>query len=554
MLIPYQLNASANSVANITESLSVSTTTILEDNTLGTCSGIRCRTALQIFWSCTSVLIACIWVSIHPNIPGPRDRWWRVLAEKIFLMLITLTVPEMMLFWAIRDWSSARLLATRLKMIGWTKTHAFFALMGGFALYEGKEFICVLRIMPISEEHQNIQDCIAGASCNTSELDDRSLLAHAHFIGQMTKHEVKDRSHSDAFSKFIAVAQTTWLVIQLVARAARGLPATELEIMTAAFVFMNLLLYFFWWNKPQGVECPIRIQRTRKVTADFDHSEIASSVSLQPPSTFSEQDFSTIEAGDGGEDPTFPSTVKARDGGKDLTIPSLPAPRKEPQFSLSTLTSILKTIPHAVLHWMHLTMTFLAASIHLVWRSICHEFRGRFGAKYDHSNTIVKNFWIVLFVIMCPFIFIARLAAFTFGDLDRCAEKVLSFEGHLGIPRVNRESPSMILICYGAAEIFGAIHCAALALTFPSAREQLLWKISSLTVVGAPAIVFINYRFKEYTGMAATDSVLHILVILVLVLYPLARSTLIVLAFTELKHLPSGALETIQWTTFFPHI
>ncbi|KAF9018821.1 hypothetical protein BDP27DRAFT_1251010, partial [Rhodocollybia butyracea] len=66
----------------------------------------------------------------------------------------------------------------------------------------------------------------------------------------MTEHEVKDRSHSDAFSKFIAVAQTTWLVVQLVARAVEGLPATELEIMTAAFVFMNLLLYFFWWNKP----------------------------------------------------------------------------------------------------------------------------------------------------------------------------------------------------------------------------------------------------------------------------------------------------------------
>ncbi|KAF9018820.1 hypothetical protein BDP27DRAFT_1251015, partial [Rhodocollybia butyracea] len=145
MLIPYLLNASANSVANITESLSLSTTTTPEDSTPGTCSSILCcRTTLQIFWSCTSVLIACIWVSIHPNIPGREDKWWRTLAEKIFLMLVTLIAPEMMLFWALRDWSSARLLATRLKMIGWTKTHAFFALMGGFALYEGEEFISVL--------------------------------------------------------------------------------------------------------------------------------------------------------------------------------------------------------------------------------------------------------------------------------------------------------------------------------------------------------------------------------------------------------------------------
>ncbi|KAF9065718.1 hypothetical protein BDP27DRAFT_1549503, partial [Rhodocollybia butyracea] len=44
-------------------------------------------------------------------------------------------------------------------------------------------------------------------------------------------------SHSDGFSKFITVAQTTWLVIQLLARVAQRLPATELEIMTAAYAF-----------------------------------------------------------------------------------------------------------------------------------------------------------------------------------------------------------------------------------------------------------------------------------------------------------------------------
>src|ERR1700750_1455097 len=37
---------------------------------------------------------------------------------------------------------------------GWTRTHAFFALMGGFALYESKECVSVLRFVPgeVSEE------------------------------------------------------------------------------------------------------------------------------------------------------------------------------------------------------------------------------------------------------------------------------------------------------------------------------------------------------------------------------------------------------------------
>ncbi|KAF9065717.1 hypothetical protein BDP27DRAFT_1079850, partial [Rhodocollybia butyracea] len=63
-------------------------------------------------------------------------------------MLVTLIIPEMMLYWACREWYSARILAKRFKEKGWTKSHAFFALMGGFALYEGENFICVLRVMP----------------------------------------------------------------------------------------------------------------------------------------------------------------------------------------------------------------------------------------------------------------------------------------------------------------------------------------------------------------------------------------------------------------------
>jgi hypothetical protein len=117
MLIPCMLNMPANSsVANITEILSTSTGITSRDSTPGTCS-IRCRTSPQIFWSCASVLIACTWVSIHPNIPGPKDKWWRVLAEKISLMLVTLIAPEMMLYWACRDWYSARILAKSMSLI-----------------------------------------------------------------------------------------------------------------------------------------------------------------------------------------------------------------------------------------------------------------------------------------------------------------------------------------------------------------------------------------------------------------------------------------------------
>ncbi|KAF9063170.1 hypothetical protein BDP27DRAFT_1232520 [Rhodocollybia butyracea] len=447
------------------------------------------QSILQIFWSCASTLIACTWVSIHPNIPGPKDKWRNVLGEKILLMLVALIAPELIMFWAIRDWQAARTLARRFETKGWTKSHAFFALMGGFALYEGKNT----------------------TYNNNSELDDRSLLAHADFIGQMTESEIKDRSHSDGFSKLVAVTQTTWLVIQLLARVAQGLPTTELEIMTTAFVFMNVLFYFFWWNKPQGVGCPIRIQRTRK------------SLSASP-------DFNSapIREGDGGDDPT-PHLLSAHQTPKQRTFSS---------FTLSA-----------------------TRTVHEIWKSVCNCFLGAFefwefdvAHAFKSSSMIEKFVLVVWYSMVYPFMFFIWLWALSVGSgLGYDAEKIRSFEDHLGIEMKRRS----VFISCGTTTTFGAIHCTAWGLAFSSAKEQLLWRISSLVVVGAPLATLICYCFEEYTSMTDSGLVYAADVFCTLlgsVSYPLARFTLIVLAFMALKNLPYGALETVQWTALIPHI
>ncbi|KAF9077978.1 hypothetical protein BDP27DRAFT_1207537 [Rhodocollybia butyracea] len=470
MLIPYLLNASATEVVNITEILSASTITSRDNFTPGTCS-IRCRTTLQIFWSCASVLIACTWVSIHPNIPGPKDNGLRVLAEKIFLMLVTLIVPEMMLYWAYRDWSCARILANRLQEKKWTESHAFFALMGGFALYESEN--------------------LDGATYNNNELDGRSLLAHADFIGQMTEREVKDRSHSDGFSKLIAVAQTTWLVLQLLARVVQELPATELEVMTAAFAFLNILLYFFWWNKPQGVGCPIRIQRTQKVApqAEIDVSESSTwHMISQSPSASPDLDSAAIQEGDHVDDPTA-HLLSAHQAPKQLTFSS----------------SILNTI------WQ---------TVHAIWKFVCSYFLAPipkdFVNEYESSSTIVKFFTVVVFLFHYPFLALFWLRNITGSGLD-------------------------------LTTIFGAIHCTAWGLTFPGAREQLLWRISSLIITGAP-LATLSWILIMPVWAGAVWGLLSIF------LYASARLILVVLPFIELKNLPSKALETVQWTALIPHI
>ncbi|KAF9062272.1 hypothetical protein BDP27DRAFT_1233880, partial [Rhodocollybia butyracea] len=197
-------------------------------------------TTLQIFWSCIAVLVACTWVSTHPNIPRLKEKMWRGMAERIILMIITLIAPEMMAFWACQDWYSAKRLSKRLKTQGWTKTHAHFALMGGFALYDDAQPVAASSNSLLSFHHTSL----------------------SHELPALCENEVKDHSCSDGFSKLLAMSQTTWLIIQLTARVCQRLPATELKIMTTAFAFINLLVYFFWWNKPQGAGCHIRIQCT----------------------------------------------------------------------------------------------------------------------------------------------------------------------------------------------------------------------------------------------------------------------------------------------------
>ncbi|ESK86855.1 hypothetical protein Moror_3457 [Moniliophthora roreri MCA 2997] len=83
------------------------------------------------------------------------------------------------------------------------------------------------------------------------------LVDHRYF--SITEEEIQDRSHADALSKAIAIVQTTWFILQCLGRGLQGLAITELEIITLAFAFLNIIVYFLWWNKPLRVRYPVRV-------------------------------------------------------------------------------------------------------------------------------------------------------------------------------------------------------------------------------------------------------------------------------------------------------
>ena len=134
-------------------------------------------------------------------------------------------------------------------------THGFFVIMGGFHLFKRS-----------SEEKSGTQ--------SLSQEDDVPLhpllasdLTHddVYSFAMPTEAEIKDKGKSDWLAKSLVLLQTSWFVMQCIARAVEHLPVTHLEIVTLAYAAMNFVIYVFWWNKPLNVNRPVRVFRKSDV-------------------------------------------------------------------------------------------------------------------------------------------------------------------------------------------------------------------------------------------------------------------------------------------------
>ncbi|KAK1218901.1 hypothetical protein PQX77_018385 [Marasmius sp. AFHP31] len=216
------------------------------------------------------MIILCTWTSVRPNVPSiPRSGHWALVFwdnGKIFL--VALIAPECIVLWSIRQWFAARRMAKEYQKYGWTITHAFFALMGGFALYDPEgNFLFHLWDQRFCHRNQGGQ--------NGYNIQLRKLKAlHPHGDGQykspleycvankliiITEEEIENLGHTDLLAKTIAMIQTLYFITNCIARGVSGLAITELEFFTLGFAALNLVSYSFWWHKPSGVWFPVRV-------------------------------------------------------------------------------------------------------------------------------------------------------------------------------------------------------------------------------------------------------------------------------------------------------
>jgi len=116
------------------------------------------------------------------------------------------------------------------------------------------------------------------------------------------------------------------------------------------------------------------------------------------------------------------------------------------------------------------------------------------------------------------------------------------------------------LSAFGAAVIalvFGGIHCIAWSFSFPTLAEKILWRASSVAIIGVPFYCLVLFGLLGlYAGNipGTIGVILCIITVPALLLYVVARLVLLVQAFTTLRSLPSEAFQIVHWTTFIPHL
>ncbi|KAL8976474.1 MAG: hypothetical protein Q9205_007522, partial [Flavoplaca limonia] len=124
--------------------------------------------------------------------------------------------------------------------------HGFYALMGGYAF-----------------SIESADGAILPSSHTRAVLTPAGImfcLSHEpNILPYVSPEQIKDKSKADGLKKTLVCAQATWFCVQCIARHAKSLPLSLLELNTVAHALCTLVIYLLWWHKPLDVEEPTLI-------------------------------------------------------------------------------------------------------------------------------------------------------------------------------------------------------------------------------------------------------------------------------------------------------
>ena len=101
---------------------------------------------------------------------------------------------------------------------------------------------------------------------------------------------------------------------------------------------------------------------------------------------------------------------------------------------------------------------------------------------------------------------------------------------------------------------FGSIHLASWNSRLPSTIELWMWRGSSIYCVIYTGLLAFWLGWVDLLGPGTLDDVLDNLTKYGVFVYVIARIYMIVEVFISLRALPASAFQTVQWSSFIPHI
>lgn len=112
------------------------------------------------------------------------------------------------------------------------------------------------------------------------------------------------------------------------------------------------------------------------------------------------------------------------------------------------------------------------------------------------------------------------------------------------------EEIGVLSLVVTVSALFGACHIIAWNFSFPSLIEQLLWRISSIFCMALPLVIIIF----SYVHPDIRYGIAYLFAVGLILMYFLARLTLLVEVFVSLRSVPAGVYQTVDWSLYIPHL
>jgi hypothetical protein len=449
-----------------------------------------------------------------------------------------------------------------------TMTHGFYAGMGSY---------CIDVDLP---------DDLSWKPPRRAYLTARGLeyLIEKGGLSLPPKETIAERSKSDALAKTLVCLQAGYIIVQCISRLSSGLPLTFLEINTLGHVLCALIMYSFWFHKPQDLTLSFALESSFAkqlgnwyaccfdqvvgyrfcdlYKTAFDRAKTARSSKVfgsRRPQSSTQTAATALRAQNVFEG--FPQESDVAILGGDDCILLLQLYNGSDEDSKQMQCSGLSNIFTAVYYVNNLDLV----PKHILENPRVRHWNGT--SFFREYNTIIE-----------------RLFETETEPLDYTQEYLEEetsnwpsaglLSGHTILP------PLAIAI---STALYGGLHAAAWHSFFPTEVEKWFWRVSSIVIAASGLIfaygmvsyhLYLNITLQDYQYFAkrvarALDWVMELLsldgsdfwlknvfggILFLGTCCVISRLYLVIESFISLRKVPVEVYQTPDWTQWIPHL